>query len=68
MGKSKTAQRAARASGIKKKAPPKPKRHPWAKNPKFHQFKKGLGNKCKLCKHPEEVHGNKDEFGFQIVC
>ncbi len=56
MGKSKTAQRVARKAGeVKQQAPPKPKRHPWFKNRKFHHFEGKVD--CVNCGFREEEHG-----------
>ena len=54
MGKSKTAQRAARAAGKQVQLPPKTEKHAWFRNPAFHQFE---GNKnCNHCGNYEEFH------------
>ena len=69
MGKSKTAQRAARAAGVVKQEPPKPKLHPWFKNPRYHQFegefvtevagRKHYSDVCIYCKKGSREHGNQ---------
>ena len=49
MGKSKTAQRQARAAGeVAKQLPLKPKLHAWYKHPAYHQFDK-VGDTCVHC-------------------
>lgn len=59
MGKSKTAQRAAREAGKQVvQAPSKPKRHPWCKNPAFHQFERSsvFPFDCLSCNRELRLH------------